>query len=194
MIMIAQYGGSMRIQFNAPTILTFTLAAFLIHFLNTFMFGLTSEFFVVRGTMSLSNPWDYFRLISHSLGHGNWNHLISNFTFILLLGPLLEEKWGTFPLFFMMCVTALCTGVLNVLLFDTGLLGASGIVFLFILLSSVVNLKQGKIPLTFILVASIYIGSEIKNSLQLDSISQMAHIVGGICGSLFGFAFSKKHS
>jgi membrane associated rhomboid family serine protease len=87
----------------------------------------------------------------------------------------------------MMLVTALVTGLLNILFFHTGLLGASGIVFMLILLVSFTNSKSGEIPLTFILIALLFIGKEILQSLQSDQISQFAHIIGGICGSVFGF-------
>jgi hypothetical protein len=40
---------------------------------------------------------------------------------------------------------------------------------------------------TFILVALLFIGKEIIQSLNTDQISQFAHIIGGVCGSFFGF-------
>jgi membrane associated rhomboid family serine protease len=121
------------------------------------------------------------------MGHVDWAHLMTNFAFILLLGPILEEKYGSSGLFFMMLLTALATGILNVLLMSTGLLGASGIVFMMILLVSFTNIRSGDIPLTFILVVALYLTREIIASVREDSISQFAHIVGGVCGSLFGF-------
>jgi membrane associated rhomboid family serine protease len=87
----------------------------------------------------------------------------------------------------MILITALITGILNVLLFNTALMGASGVVFMMILLSSFTNFSKGEIPLTFILVLVLYLGGELVNSLKSDNISNFAHIVGGFCGSLFGF-------
>jgi len=43
--------------------------------------------------------------------------------------------------------------------------GASGVVFMFILLSSFVNFKKGRIPITFILVVIIYLGGEVMNGI-----------------------------
>ena len=87
-----------------------------------------------------------------------------------------------------MClVTALITGILNNLLFSTGLLGASGLAFMFIVLSSFANAKAGTIPLTFILVALIYVGNEFFQAFQENNISEFAHILGGVCGSIFGY-------
>ncbi|HLC15901.1 MAG TPA: rhomboid family intramembrane serine protease [Thermodesulfovibrionia bacterium] len=141
--------------------------------------------------MSLFNIGDYFRLVSHVFGHGNWEHLFNNVTYLLLLGPILEEKYGSYAIVAMMFITALSTGVINVLLFSTGLMGASGIVFMLIILISIVDIKEGTIPVTFLVVATIFIGRELIHALYDDSISQAAHIVGGSLGAFFGF-FGKK--
>ncbi len=185
----------MRITYNAPVTLTFAMvssAVLLIDLLTGA--GLTQAFFVVGGTMNLANPVDYVRLVTHAVGHANWTHLVSNFAFILLLGPILEEKYGSGSLIVMMTMTALVTGILNVLLFPTGLLGASGIVFMMILLSSFTNFRRGEIPLTFILVVLLYLTREIITATQTDNISQFAHIAGGMCGSLFGFLRPNRHA
>jgi membrane associated rhomboid family serine protease len=134
-----------------------------------------------------TNPLSVMTLFTHVLGHASLEHLIGNLTFILLVGPIVEEKYGDMQTLFMMLVTALATGILNVLFFRSGLMGASGIVFMFILLVSFTNSKSGEIPITFILIAILFIGKEIIQSLQNDQISQFAHIIGGICGSIFGF-------
>ena len=116
---------------------------------------------------------------------------------ILLIGPILEEKYGGKRLLIMILATGLLTGVL-VVLFNRGpLLGASGIAFMLIVLSSISNAKDGSIPLTFILIMVLYIGNEFLNSLKGDVISQQtsqfAHIIGGLCGAVFGFAFNKEN-
>jgi membrane associated rhomboid family serine protease len=180
----------MRLQYNAPVILTFSLFAVGIHLLNFVIPDVTIRFFVVPPRISLWSPLDYFRLFSHVLGHVSWSHLFGNITYVLLLGPILEEKYGSWPLLFMIAFTALFTGLLNVMFFSSGLLGASGIVFMLIILASIVDVKAGEIPLTFVLVAGIFIGTEILKAFSADSISQMAHIVGGSVGALFGFLFT----
>ena len=139
------------------------------------------------GYVSLDQPLSVLTLFTHVLGHASLDHLIGNLTFILLVGPIIEEKYGDMRTLFMMLVTALATGILNVVIFRSGLLGASGIVFMFILLVSFTNTKSNEIPITFILIAVLFIGKEILQSLQNDQISQFAHIMGGICGSIFGF-------
>jgi membrane associated rhomboid family serine protease len=87
----------------------------------------------------------------------------------------------------MILITALITGLLNALLSPAALLGASGVTFMMILLVSFTNIRNGEIPLTFILILILYLAQELINSFQENQISELAHIVGGACGSLFGF-------
>jgi membrane associated rhomboid family serine protease len=197
----------MRISYNAPVVLTFTFICTIITALDTTVFGiggavnrpgsLCSNFFCVypfgSPYMSSYDPFMYFRLFSHAMGHGGWAHLTGNFTIILLLGPILEEKYGSRPLLTMMFVTALVTGILNATMFTNGLLGASGIVFMMIILSSYTNAKQGTIPLSFVLVAILFLGKEIYGAMFVhDGVSQFAHIIGGIAGGLFAFAIANQ--
>ena len=89
----------------------------------------------------------------------------------------------------MILVTAFVTGVIHNLLFPrTILLGASGVVFSFILLTSFTGFRDGEIPLTFILVAVIYLGQQIWDGLTVrDNVSNLTHIIGGLVGSGAGY-------
>jgi membrane associated rhomboid family serine protease len=180
----------MRLKYNAPTVLTFAFISAGVLILNeTLLTTLTQTWFIVggKGSFSPGNFRCWVTLFTHVIGHANWNHLLSNFSIILLLGPMLENTYGSFSLFLMIAVTALVTGLLNVFLFPTALLGASGVVFMMILLGSFTNFTKGEIPLTFILILIFYLGRELLNSFRTNDISEFAHIVGGFCGSLFGF-------
>lgn len=180
----------MRFRYNAPVTLNFTLLSFAVLLLDSLAgASLTANLFSIpgKGIFSFSNPFHYVRLFTHVVGHADWNHFMSNFAIILLVGPMLEEKYGSASLLFMAAVTALATGLLNVLLFPTGLLGASGIVFMMILLASFTNIRRGEIPLTFPLVLIIFLAAEIFKSYKEGSISGFVHVAGGVCGSLFGF-------
>ena len=185
----------MRIKYNAPTVLTFTLICAMVLLLSqTIVPHLAERWFMVpgKGNFRAGSFRNWITLLTHIIGHANWSHLISNFMFILLIGPMLEENYGSSDLLIMIIVTALVTGILNVLLFRSSLMGASGVVFMMILLSSFTNFSHGEIPLTFILVLILYIGVQLVNSLNTDNISQFAHIAGGLCGSFFGFFRSPK--
>ena len=182
----------MRLEYNAPVILTFTLISTAVLIIHQFVADIM-PIFTIYPVVELANPLWYVRLFSHVIGHGSWAHLVGNFTFILLIGPILEEKYGSRDLLFMIAVTALVTGILHLIISGlgfagepTGLLGASGIVFMLILLSSVTNSKGG-IPLTFVLIVVLFLGKEVIGSFADDNISQLAHIIGGILGGIFGF-------
>ena len=180
----------MRIKYNAPTVLTFTLICAMVLLLSqTLLPNLSTNWFMVpgRGGFHAGNLRNWITIFTHVIGHANWSHLINNFTLILLIGPMLEENYGSKSLFIMIVITAVVTGVLNVLFFRTALMGASGVVFMMILLSSFTNFSKGEIPITFILVLILYMGVQLFNSLSSDNISQFAHIAGGLCGSFFGF-------
>jgi len=177
-----------RIRYNAPVTLTFSLIAVLVLVIDQSTGGvLVANVFSIGAQLDFANPLQWPRLVLHALGHANWGHLMGNFAFILLLGPILEEKYGSNQLGIMMAVTALVTGLINIAVMPTALLGASGIVFMMILLVSFTNIRAGDIPLTFILVLILFLAREILGALREDSIAQFAHIAGGVCGSLFGF-------
>ncbi len=183
-----------KFQYNAPVILTFSLLALCSLVLSYITGGWTNRYLFSVYRTKFYSPMQWLRTFSYVLGHANYNHFISNFTVILLVGPMLEEKYGSKPLLKMMAVTAFVTGMIQVLFFPhVALLGASGIAFMLILLSSFANFRRGKIPITLILVAMIYLSGEIISGISNphDNISQMGHIVGGICGTLFGWAITK---
>lgn len=180
----------MRIKYNAPTTLSYAFLCSLVVFLDgSALHGLTRAFFTVPDALAfdLLNPLDYLRLFTHIAGHADWNHLINNFAYILLLGPMLEETYGSLIMALMIAVTGFVTGVLNACFFPHPLLGASGVVFMMILLASFTNHGKDDVPLTFILIVILYLGKEILNAFKGDDISQFAHLAGGLCGSLFGF-------
>ncbi len=186
-------GRSLRITYNAPVILTLSalsLIALLIDILTSK--AIVTPLFAATPYFSFWSPINYVRFFSYIMIHGSWAHFSSNFILILLLGPMLEEKYGSGMLCIMILVTALATWIVNMLFFTTGLIGASGIVFLLILLSSFANSHEGEIPLTFLAVSMIFFSTEIMNAFETDNVAQFAHILGGVCGAGFGYFFRNR--
>ena len=182
------------ITFNAPVVLTFVGICFIVTLLSYVMDrSLIRNWFMTYRSSWLS-PATYLRLFTHVLGHADWNHLISNVSYLLLLGPILEEKYSSGTLATAIGITALITGLVNNIFFPTvALCGASGVVFAFILLASFTSFKKGEIPLTFILVAVFFIGQQIMQGIILTgNISNTAHIVGGLVGAVLGYVFNGK--
>lgn len=182
----------MSIKYNSPVVLTFILISAAVMICKSMGLGFIHSLFVLQPGFNPINPFAYFRLFSHVLGHADWNHLIGNTTYLVLVGPILEEKYGSSSMAFMIFMTALVTGILNTMFFSTGLLGASGIVFMMIILVSFVNYKENQIPLTFIIVAFLYLGAELKDIFKDDHISRFAHLLGGLVGAAFGFVLPNK--
>ena len=183
----------LRLTFNSPAVLGFAGVCLLAMVLNQLTGGASNRavFSVYRAP--LSNPLTWLRMVCPVFGHADWNHLLNNMMYILLVGPMLEEKYGSVNLLLVMLATALLTGVINFVFFPhTMLLGASGIVFAMILLSSIIRTEGGAIPVTFILVAILYIGQQVWQAITVrDNVSYMAHIAGGAVGAGLGFLLNK---
>ena len=177
------------IRFNAPATLTFALLALGALILGqTFGSAVTTKYFCVYRA-SLADPLTYLRFFTHVLGHADYSHYMGNMLLLLLVGPGLEEKYGSGTMVWMIALTALVTGLVHFIFFPhSALLGASGVVFMMIVLSSFTAARRGEIPVTLILVVIFYLGGEIMDGLfKQDNVSQIAHIVGGLCGLVFGF-------
>lgn len=181
-------GFTIRFKYNAPVVLTFALLALGAYFLNQALGGKPNWYYFSTYRHSLLDPLTYVRAFGHVLGHANWQHYFNNMLLFLLLGPILEEKYGSKPILIMIAITAVFTAIVNSIFFPSAqLMGASGIVFMFIVLSSVVAVEKGEIPITFIVIVILYLGREIVNMMDNNNISEMAHIIGGAFGSFFGF-------
>ena len=181
----------MKITFNSPIILGFSFLSVIVFVLTQYM-AIGMDWFTLPSTFEFGD-WSYYpRLLLYILGHASVDHLIGNLSFILLLGPIIEEKYGAKNTLIMIVSTALITAIFHILFFSNGLLGASGIVFSFIVLVSLVNFNNNEIPITFILVAIIFIGKELIYLFNDDNVSQFAHIIGGCIGAFFGFKLKSK--
>ncbi len=185
--------GLIRLQYNSPVVLSFALLSFAALLLNVLTHGQSNRllFSVYRAPLS-----DYFtwpRFVLHVLGHRDYSHFIGNMMMILVVGPPLEEKYGSRSLFWAIFLTALISGLVQWLFFpNVMLLGASGIVFMMIVMSSLAGMKDGCIPITLILVLILYIGGEVVNGVVLsDNVSQLTHVIGGLCGAFMGLSMRR---
>ena len=182
-----------RVQYNAPVVLTFALVSLGALVLGFATGGWTTGRLFCVYRSSLTDPLTYVRMVGHVLGHSGYAHYMGNMMLLLVVGPPLEEKYGSRKLLFCIFVTALVSGLVQFLLFPgTALLGASGIVFMMIVLSSLAGMREGAIPLTLILVVILYLGGEVVDAVTVqDSVSHLTHVVGGLCGAILGFAMRK---
>lgn len=177
-----------KLDINSPVILGLTAVSLVLLILDIITMGFINRMISIY-YVSWLNPFQYLRLFTHVLGHASVAHYAGNFLLILAIGPMVEEKYGSKNLLIMFAITAVATGLVETILFPrTALIGASGLAFMLILLASFVNVRSGRIPITALLVGVLYIGNEVVTGLiNQDNVSQLAHIVGGLCGAAFGF-------
>ena len=181
---------TINLQYNSPVVLTYFFISLFALFLSHITKGKSDKLIFSTYRDSIFHPLMYVRLFGHIFGHENWGHFRNNFLMILLIGPTLEEKYGSINLIIMFLITALVTGIIHNIFKKTILLGASGSVFMLILLSSFVNIKAGTIPLTLVLICLFYVIDEIKDGLlKKDRVSHLGHLIGSLCGIAFGFYF-----
>ena len=181
-------------QYNAPMTLTFAIISFAALILGTVSGGaLTTKFFCVYRA-SLTDPLTYLRFFTHVLGHADISHYTSNILLMLVIGPGLEERYGSRTMLWATLITAFVAGVIQFVFFPgQGLLGASGIVFMMIIMASLGGMRSGGIPLTLVLVFLFYIGGEVYSGIALsDNISQLTHIIGGVCGAVLGIIIRSR--
>jgi len=176
----------MKITFDSKA--TLILASFSL--IGLFFVNTSTEsgsIFILNGDFQESNPVWYISTLTYIFGHADFEHVIGNLSIILLLGPLVELKFGWQKFSLMVVSTAILTAILHTLLWDNGLIGASGIAFMLIVLTSLLNTRGKDIPITFILVVLLFLGQEIYSSFKNDQISHFAHLFGGAMGAFWGF-------
>ena len=174
-------------SFNAPFILLFAILSLAALGLNILTRGASNTLVFGVYRSSFLHPLTYVRLLCHILGHSSFSHYVGNMALILALGPIVEERYGSWRLAFMFAVTAIVSGLFHIFLSSGMLLGASGVVYMLIFLASTSGAKSGEIPLTLVAVGALYLTQEIMGGLFTASdISHLTHIVGGLCGAVMG--------
>lgn len=179
----------MKIRYDSPVILSFAIISAIISILSLFM--PINQFLAFPG--KFYNLISFLQVFTAGFSHANFNHLLGNMSLFLLLGPLLEEKYGSKKIFLMIFETLLLTAVINSIFIKQPVLGASGIVFMMIALAGIgKNSKNNEINLSFILIALLFSGSEIVGIFKNDGISHFSHLMGGVCGAILGYFHTKN--
>lgn len=137
----------------------------------------------------------YWRLFSHVLGHSSWNHLMGNLVILFLVGPACEQAFGAYDVGQVILYVAVFSAFAHMLFGDPAAfqLGASGVVFALILLNSLLAIKVGKVPITFICQVVLWVYKEMLSELwkdltgRVDGTSNLAHLSGAFIGTFFGF-------
>ena len=185
-----------RLTVNAPVILLFVTACSIIYCFTATIGG--ERILGVHDTWNTFRPLQYTSLITHIFAHSSLNHLRGNVTHLLLVGPSVENEFGSKNLAIIMGIVSVVSAFVHILLGSTRShqLGASGVVFACILLNSLVSADNGRIPVAFVLIAVMYLGDELTLMLNIfnpdDRMSHHAHLSGGIVGAAAGFYIHKQ--
>lgn len=184
----------LKIQYDSPVILTFALLCLAALIVNIYTDGWANAHLFSVYRSSLKDPLTYLRFFTHVLGHADFSHFVGNICLLLVLGPVVESRYGSANVLISLLITAAVSGIVHFAFFPGySLLGASGIVFMLIFLSSISGIRGGNIPVSLILVAVLYLGQEIYGLVaKSDNISQLTHIIGGVCGIICGAVMAGK--
>jgi len=181
-----------RLTVEAPVVISFCFLNVLIHILAyTVMPGL-NHFLAVQDTLQLTSFMQYPRLITHIFAHDGLAHIKGNMTHLLLVGPSCEHVYGSIAMLKIFGLVAIVSAFAHIFVGGTNThqMGASGIVFSTILLNSLVAAEVGKIPVSFLLTAGLWITDELfKLFFGRDGVSHHAHLTGAIVGTLAGYYF-----
>ena len=186
-----------KIVVNAPVLLSFVLLCTLLHIISMVFPGLPEILGVDDRFTEFWNPFTYISLFSHVLAHSSWTHLQGNMIHLLLVGPSVEHAFGSKNLLLIILLVAFSSALVHIAVggLYTYQLGASGVVFACILLSSLVTASHGTIPLSFVIVATWWIGDEIiKFLFSGDGVSHHAHLTGGMVGTMAGYYIHRQRS
>lgn len=196
---------SFRVAYNAKAVITFVLLSVVIMLLD--MVAKHKIIPVIftspsKASFNFKNVLDYVRLLTHVFSHNAWIPFFVNGIAILLMGPALEERYGTLVLCLMIFASALVTGVLTATLSPEATNGASCIVLMMIILLAINGIIKRNLDFSVIVVCALYLaylcytvqksasaiteGNAFSVFLQ-KNVPVLIHLAGAIVGSLFAF-------
>ena len=190
----------LKFQYDSPVMLTFAFITLIIFVLDTFVFkGKLKDTWLITPTaaggafpFAFSDFPSILRLFIHIFGYTESSVLICNLIFILLLGPQMEERYGSVIIGIMIFVSSLFSGVLNACFCKNAVCGAEPVVFMLILLWTMMQLSRSKISASAIAVIALFITMLVFRKNPNGVVGVVVIAAGGLCGSLFAFLTSPK--
>ena len=195
---------SFHITFNAPFTITFCLISLAVFLLDFFIFknhmieaAFTCKAHSGKAPFNFTTPLDYITILTHCFGTTDIISLLINMVLLLIMGPAVEERYGSPLLILMSFIAVLLTGVLTACISSTPVTGAASLVLLFIFLSSIQAFQKKQLQFSWMLVIAFYIAKDIiKGPFGKDFLDLLMpiliNLLAGIAGSLFGFLSAPK--
>eukprot|EP00931_Biecheleriopsis_adriatica_P105247 TRINITY_DN79809_c0_g1_i1.p1 TRINITY_DN79809_c0_g1~~TRINITY_DN79809_c0_g1_i1.p1 ORF type:complete len:247 (+),score=40.61 TRINITY_DN79809_c0_g1_i1:49-789(+) len=185
-----------HVTLDSPTVLATTLLCLAVHAITTVYPAALSQYFAWlpwRHT-SLLSPLTAVRLLTHSLGHGGWEHVQQNLMLLCLVGPACERHYGSAAVLRVLICCSITVALCHWLLGprDAQIFGLSGAVFALIMLNGLAGSTQSAIPASALLTACLWIAKELWPMLlgRFDGVSHASHLVGALVGAYCGYALS----
>lgn len=176
-------------SYHSMVTISYFLICFIVFVLNVLFKDKVTRFLKIRRG-SIFNPMNYIRLVTSGFCHADFQHFRNNFIFILLLGPILEEKYGSLLFLEMILITTVASSIFHLLFYDSSAIGSSDLVYMMVVLCGIVCSFDGKIPITFVLLFLFFVFEEIVKMFfhkKNDQVGHDGHVIGAICGIVFGY-------
>lgn len=197
---------SLKFIFDSPVVLVFSVVSAVIFISDLILkLNLSEKIFECPGAKSVpafdfKSALSYVKLVIYPFGGENSTSFFLNIGFILLLGPVLEERYGSIMLALMIFITSLVGGVLTACVSTFGIYGCGGIVFMMIILSVLSVFIKKQLPVSWIFIFTLYLAFSLFSRKKIsgfmpfmqNNVPVFIQLASGICGSLFGFFVCPK--
>ena len=189
-----EHRDGVRLQYNAPVTLSFALLS-----LRAIALGELTDGWTTQNLFCFfkSSPDDWLmwpRAVLHVLGNTDLTTCTGNLIVLLVVGPAAEERFGSVKVLFAVLLTAVAGALIMWYLFPKAtIMGASGVLFMMMVLASFACARSGAIPITLLLVLVLFLGSEVLRAVTGSAgLQELTHIAGGGVGILLGLLFNRR--
>jgi len=187
-----------KVNLDAPVSITFVVLSVVLFLLSTYVIKDKAGGLLLASATKAGgdNPFiassvaSYLRTILYVLGGTGIIPVLYNLTFILLLGPSLEEHYGSVLIGVCYFITAVFAGVLNACFCKTSLQGCACLVMMVIFLNALMNIYKQKLPVSSFLVLIISIVIITLSGKDSGVAVIFINIVAGLCSALIAFIVS----
>lgn len=155
----------------------------------SFVVTLIQEIFIPNfaAIFATHNKWDW-GIVLHIFGHSSWQHFLSNTVYIAMLGPSIENKFGTIPLAIMTLLCAAIVGAVSVIT-KSPCYGLSTIAFMWVILNTFQSEDSEGLPFTSLILLVIFVLPEVLAIFtKNDQIAHQNHVLGALIGLAFGIS------
>lgn len=186
-----------RLIVDSPVVLGFGFLCMLLYALDLIIPGDVQKMLGCPHAFQPYRPTHWVRTVTHVFAHSSLPHIKGNMGMLMLVGPSVENEFGSENLAKIMLAVAVSSWFAHVLAGreNSVQLGASGVVFALILLNSLVSATVGTVPLSFVITAIIWVSEELYLLFfGKDGVSHHAHLTGAIVGTLAGYYIHRQRA